>query len=288
MPKPYNLEGPTARQIMEIERTSVKTYMAEIGDSQPLSGEEERELARRYKLGDIKARNKLVYSNLRFVISVAREHDGRGLELSDLISSGNIGLITAAERFDETLGFKFISYAVWWIRQAILQALADSRVVRLPLNRIDLINRIHKAQSQGSTDLSDIADKLSINPERVSGLLTDSQRVLSLDATFDGDTEKNLYSFLQDDEQKTPEEDYETARLKEEIGRVLETLDLREAEVIDLYFGLSSGEGMSLEEIGTRFGLTRERIRQIKEKALVKLRHSSRSRPLKPYADELN
>ncbi len=274
-------------------KDSLHRYLEDVATSQPLKQEQEVELACRIRKGDMKARATLVEANLRFVITVAREYQNQGVPLVDLISAGNVGLITAAERFDETKGFKFISYAVWWIRQSILQTLAEhSRVVRLPLNRVDLLRRISRYTSNKQQETSsrpaeeEIAEELGITVEQVVDTLTSGQRVLSLDATFGDEDENSLLEIMADDNQESPDTQTLKNSLEYEIDVALSTLDDREQEVIKLYFGLGGAPEMTLEEIGTQFKLTRERVRQIKEKALRKLRHPTRGRKLIPYADE--
>ncbi len=269
---------------------SLGTYLGEIADSKPLSAEQEIELAKSIKKGDKGARNKLVNANLRFVVSIAKNYYNKGVPLNDLISAGNVGLITAAERFDETKGFKFISYGVWWIRQAILQTLAEqSRVVRLPLNRVGLLHKIFKVSNalQGdspqSTDTERIAKELNITPEEVKNALISGQTARSLDAPFSDDDENCLLDILSNDQQLTPDDLMLENALKDQIGSVLETLRERESEIIKLYFGLDGQEPMTLDQIGVKFKLTRERVRQIKEVALQKLRHPKRQSKLKPY-----
>ena len=274
-------------------KDSLHRYLEDVATSQPLSAEEEVALACRIKKGDLEARAKLVEANLRFVITVAREYQNQGVPLVDLISAGNIGLITAAERFDETKGFKFISYAVWWIRQSILQTLAEhSRVVRLPLNRVDLLRRIARYTNSRQQETSarppeeEIAEELGISVEQVVDTLNSGQRILSLDATFGDDDENSLLEIMPDENQEAPDTLMLKSSLEEEIEAALSTLDEREQKVIKLYFGLGGSIEMTLEEIGEQFGLTRERVRQIKEKALRKLRHPTRGRKLIPYSDE--
>ncbi len=275
-------------------KDSLHRYLEDVAASQPLTAKEEVALARRIKKGDMKARAKLVEANLRFVITVAREYQNQGVPLVDLISAGNIGLITAAERFDETKGFKFISYAVWWIRQSILQTLAEhSRVVRLPLNRVDLLRRISRYTNSRQQETSvrpaeeEIAKELGISVEQVVDTLTSGQRILSLDATFGDDDENSLLEIMPDENQESPDTLLLKNALEEEIETALSTLEEREQEVIRLYFGLGGSPEMTLEEIGIQFRLTRERVRQIKEKALHKLRHPTRGRKLIPYSDEI-
>lgn len=269
---------------------SLDQYLQEIGDENLLSAEEEVELAKRIKRGDHRALERLTKANLRFVVSVAKQYQNRGLSLGDLINEGNLGLIKAAKRFDETKGFKFISYAVWWIRQAILQALAEqSRIVRLPLNRVGALHKIGKACSGLEQEFgrqpsaTEIADELDMTAHEVLDTLKISSRHLSLDAPFNDDNENRLLDILEDEMQPSPDEALMNDSLREEVKKVLNTLTPREAEVISLYFGIGRDYPLTLEEIGSRFGLTRERVRQIKEKAIRRLRHASRSRPLKAY-----
>ncbi len=268
---------------------SLDTYLREIGEVPLLKPEEEVELARRIKQGDQEALEKLTKANLRFVVSVAKQYQGQGLSLGDLINEGNLGLLKAANRFDETRGFKFISYAVWWIRQSILQALAEqSRVVRLPLNRIGALNRIGRVFSmleqefEREPSAAEIAAELNMTPKEVHEALRIGGRHLSLDATL-GDDQNRLLDTLENTDTPPPDQDLMKESLKIEIKEALATLDDREAEVLRLYFGLDGEHPMTLEEIGERFRLTRERVRQIKEKALQRLRHTSRSRKLRAY-----
>ncbi len=270
---------------------SLGSYLGEIASSHPLSGSEEVALARRIKVGDEAARNQLVEANLRFVVSVAKEYQNRGVPLSDLISSGNMGLITAAERFDEEKGFKFISYAVWWIRQAILQTLAEqSRTVRLPLNKIGLLYRISRASRQlmqervDAPGPEDIATQLDVTVEEVKETILHGRSVRSLDATFHEEENQSLLDILPDDRQESPEIEVMKGCLRHQIESALDSLVGREAKIVSLYFGLDGEEPMTLDQIGMRFGLTRERVRQIKEKALHRLRHPSRCDQLRTYS----
>jgi RNA polymerase primary sigma factor len=270
---------------------SLGSYLGEIASSHPLSGSEEVALARRIKVGDEAARNQLVEANLRFVVSVAKDYQNRGVPLSDLISSGNMGLITAAERFDEEKGFKFISYAVWWIRQAILQTLAEqSRTVRLPLNKIGLLYRISRASRQlmqervDAPDPEDIAMQLDVTVEEVKETILHGRSVRSLDATFREEEDQSLLDILPDDRQESPEIEVMKGCLRHQIESALDSLVGREAKIVSLYFGLDGEEPMTLDQIGMRFGLTRERVRQIKEKALHRLRHPSRCDQLRTYS----
>ncbi|MBK34615.1 MAG: RNA polymerase subunit sigma [Gemmatimonadetes bacterium] len=272
------------------EDESLDQYLQEIGEVNLLTADEEVTLAKRIKKGDQVALEKLTKANLRFVVSVAKQYQNQGLSMGDLINEGNLGLIKAAKRFDETKGFKFISYAVWWIRQAILQALAEqSRIVRLPLNRVGALHKIGKASSGLEQEFGrepspgEIADELDMTDYEVMDTLKISSRHLSLDAPFNEGEDNSLLDVLDDPEQLDPDEPLLDDSLKREIEKALATLTPREAEVISLYFGINREHSLTLEEIGERFGLTRERVRQIKEKAISRLRHNSRSRPLKSY-----
>ena len=278
--------------IMIQDSESLDLYLRDIASSEPLNAETEIALAHRIRKGDQKARDRLVASNLRFVVSVAREYQNHGVPLADLISAGNMGLMTAAERFDGTRGFKFISYAVWWIRQAIHQSLAqDSRVVRLPINRIDLLHNIAKVSreirqtEEADPDPETIAEKLGVSVDMVQDTLLRARDVWSLDASFKDDDDHSLLHVLPDSSQKAPDLEVVDESVKDQVKMVLETLDAREAEVLRLYFGLGDEEAMTLEEIGTRFSLTRERVRQIKEKALRRLRHPRRRLQLEPLME---
>jgi len=271
-------------------KQSIEKYLEEIGGYSPLSPQEEIELARRIRQGDAEALDRLVKANLRFVISVAKEYQGQGLPLQDLISEGNLGLIKAAQRFDETRGFKFISYAVWWIRQSILQALAEqSRVVRLPLNRVGAINKVGRALEELEKEygrepsMEELADKMEMTANEVADVLKTSARHLSLDEPFKEDEGNSLLDVIESDRYEPPDEELMRESLRVEIDKVLSTLKPREAEIIRLYFGLDGDRPLTLEEIGEHFKLTRERVRQIKEKALRRLRHRSRLEPLRKY-----
>lgn len=272
------------------EDRSLDLYLREIGSTPLISAAEEVRLAQRIRKGDKKALEKLTKANLRFVVSVAKNYQNQGLSLADLINEGNIGLIKAAKRFDETRGFKFISYAVWWIRQAILQALAEqSRIVRLPLNRVGTLHKIGKISSSLEQTFGripspeEIASKLELSENEVSDTLKISNTHLSLDQPFSVSEDNSLIDILEDEYQPGPDEALLDMSLKLEIEKALDTLTPREAEVINLYFGLNSEKALTLEEIGARFNLTRERVRQIKEKAIRRLRHASRSRSLRAY-----
>ncbi len=272
---------------------SLDLYLRDISGSEPLSGQEEVELARRIRKGNQRARDELVQANLRFVVSVAREYQNHGVPLSDLISAGNVGLMTAAERFDGNRGFKFISYAVWWIRQAIHQSLAqDSRVVRLPINRIDLLHNISKVSrelrqtTEAEPEPEVIAKELGVSEEMVKDTLMRARDVWSLDATFKEDDDHSLLNVLPDPTLQAPDTEVVEDSVKTQVEEVLESLGDREQEVLRLYFGLGGDdEPMTLEEIGVRFNLTRERIRQIKEKALSRLRHPRRAALLEPLME---
>ena len=269
---------------------SLDKYLQEIGEVPLLTPEEEIALARKIKKGDQIALEKLTKANLRFVVSVAKQYQNQGLSLGDLINEGNLGLIKAAKRFDETRGFKFISYAVWWIRQSILQALAEqSRVVRLPLNRVGALNKIGKALSnleqefEREPSANEIAEELDMTAFEVSDTLKISGRHLSMDAPFNQNDDNRLLDVIQNDQQPAPDNELMNESLKIEVERSLATLTKREAEVVRLYFGLGREHPLTLEEIGEKFNLTRERVRQIKEKAIRRLRHTSRSRSLRAY-----
>lgn len=265
-------------------------YLQEIGQIPLLTPDEEVDLARRIKQGDQEALHKLTRANLRFVVSVAKKYQGQGLSLADLINEGNYGLIKAAQRFDETRGFKFISYAVWWIRQAILQALAEqSRVVRLPLNRIGTISKIRKTSAklaqehERAPNIEELARELDIDVEKVREAMQHTGRHLSMDAPFNEDDDNSLLDVLPDDEDTSPDDSLLDESVKIDIERALSLLHPREAEITRLYFGIGREHPLTLEEIGQRFGLTRERVRQIKEKALRKLRQKHRREELQMH-----
>ena len=278
------------KQVTNRETASLDKYLQEIGKVDLITAEEEVELAQRIREGDQIALEKLTKANLRFVVSVAKQYQNQGLSLPDLINEGNLGLIKAAQRFDETRGFKFISYAVWWIRQSILQALAEqSRIVRLPLNKIGSINKINKAyasieqEEERAPSASEIASFLDMSETDVKESQRNSGRHVSMDAPLVEGEDSNLYDVLRSGESPNPDRALLNASLSIEIERALETLTPREADVIRLYFGLDSKQALTLEEIGERFDLTRERVRQIKEKAIRRLKHASRSKILKTY-----
>ena len=280
------------KQVTNRDTASLDKYLQEIGRVDLITAEEEVELARKIKAGDKVALEKLTKANLRFVVSVSKQYQNQGLSLPDLINEGNLGLIKAAQRFDETRGFKFISYAVWWIRQSILQALAEqSRIVRLPLNKIGSINKINKAFAKLEQEFErtptavELAESLDMTIDEVKQSLKNAGRHVSMDAPLkQGDeSSSTMYDVLRTGESPAPDDQLMTESLRREIERSLKTLTPREADVIRLYFGLNGEHPMTLEEIGERFDLTRERVRQIKEKAIRRLKHTSRSRILKGY-----
>lgn len=280
------------KQVTNRETASLDKYLQEIGRVDMITADEEVELAKRIKNGDRVALDKLTKANLRFVVSVSKQYQNQGLALPDLINEGNVGLMKAAQRFDETRGFKFISYAVWWIRQAILQALAEqARIVRLPLNKIGVINKINKAYSdleqlyERPPSASELADTLECSIEEVRQSIANSGRHVSMDASLvEGeDSSFNMYDLLPNDSLPGPETELTKDSLRKDIERSLRTLTMREGEVVRLYFGLNGKYPLTLEEIGDQFELTRERVRQIKEKAIRRLKHTSRSKMLKTY-----
>lgn len=279
-----------SKQITNRESQSLDKYLQEIGKVDLLTPDEEVDLAKRIKEGDQLALEKLTKANLRFVVSVAKQYQNQGLTLGDLINEGNLGLIKAAQRFDETRGFKFISYAVWWIRQSILQALAEqSRIVRLPLNRVGSLNKISKTFSELEQKFErepspeELAEVLEVTANEVVDTMKISGRHVSMDAPFVQGEENSLLDVLTNEGELTPDSELINASLRKEVQRALSTLTQREADVITFYFGLNGEHAMTLEEIGEKFTLTRERVRQIKEKAIRRLRHTSRSKALKPY-----
>ena len=278
------------KQVTNRETPSLDKYLHEIGKVELITAEEEVELARRIKLGDITALERLIKSNLRFVVSVSKQYQNQGLSLPDLINEGNLGLIKAAQRFDETRGFKFISYAVWWIRQSILQALAEqARIVRLPLNKIGSINKINKTfaeleqKFEREPSIQELADAMEIAPDDIKESLKSAGRHVSMDAPLQQDEEGTLYDVLLSKESPSPDKGLLTESLRKEIERALSTLTYREANIIRLYFGLNGKHQHTLEEIGEEFNLTRERVRQIKEKAIKRLKNATRCRILKTY-----
>ena len=277
------------KSITNRESASLDKYLQEIGKEDLITVEEEVELAQRIRKGDQKALEKLTRANLRFVVSVAKQYQNQGLSLPDLINEGNLGLIKAAEKFDETRGFKFISYAVWWIRQSILQALAEqSRIVRLPLNQVGSLNKINKAfsrfeqENERRPSPEELADSLDLPAEKVADTLRVSGRHISVDAPFVEGEDNSLLDVLVNDDSPIADRTLINESLSTEVERALSTLTERERDIIKLFFGINTQE-MNLEEIGEKFGLTRERVRQIKEKAIRRLRHSSRSKLLKTY-----
>lgn len=281
-----------SKQVTNRETASLDKYLQEIGKVDLITADEEVELARKIRAGDQGALEKLTKANLRFVVSVSKQYQNQGLSLPDLINEGNLGLIKAAQRFDETRGFKFISYAVWWIRQSILQALAEqSRIVRLPLNKIGSINKINKTFSKLEQEYerepspAEIASMLEITEQEVKESMKNTGRHVSMDAplTTGDDNAGSMYDVMQADDSPSPENGLLNESLRREIERALHTLTSREADVVRLYFGLSGEHAMTLEEIGEKFDLTRERVRQIKEKAIRRLKHTSRSKILKTY-----
>lgn len=283
------------KQVTNRETASLDKYLHDIGKVELISAEEEVELARKIKSGgpqeSAEALEKLTKANLRFVVSVAKQYQNQGLSLPDLINEGNLGLIKAAQRFDETRGFKFISYAVWWIRQSILQALAEqSRIVRLPLNKIGTINKINKAYAyleqeyEREPRADEIADLLDITEAEVKDSLRNSSRHISMDASLSQDKDNNMYDVLKSEDSPIPDKELLRDSLRQEINRTISTLPQREADIIKLYFGLGDVKHpLTLEEIGEKFDLTRERVRQIKEKAIRRLKNQSKCKNLKAY-----
>ena len=277
------------KSITNRESASLDKYLQEIGKEELITVEEEVELAQRIKKGDQEALEKLTKANLRFVVSVAKQYQNQGLSLPDLINEGNLGLIKAAEKFDETRGFKFISYAVWWIRQSILQALAEqSRIVRLPLNQVGSLNKINKAfarfeqEHERTPSTEELATELELPKEKVTDTLRVAGRHVSVDAPFADGEDNSLLDVLVNPDSPNADRGLINESLSTEVDRALETLTERERDIIKYFFGIGTSE-MTLEEIGEKFDLTRERVRQIKEKAIRRLRHSSRSKLLKSY-----
>ena len=277
------------KSITNRESASLDKYLQEIGKEELITVEEEVELAQRIRKGDQEALDKLTKANLRFVVSVAKQYQNQGLSLPDLINEGNLGLIKAAEKFDETRGFKFISYAVWWIRQSILQALAEqSRIVRLPLNQVGSLNKINKAfarfeqENERTPSPEELANALELPKEKVSDTLRVAGRHVSVDAPFADGEDNSLLDVLVNTDSPNADRGLINESLSTEVERALSTLTDREKDIIKYFFGIGCQE-MTLEEIGEKFGLTRERVRQIKEKAIRRLRHSSRSKLLKSY-----
>jgi RNA polymerase primary sigma factor len=278
------------KSITNRESQSLEKYLQEIGREDLISAEEEVRLARRIREGDQVALDRLTKANLRFVVSVAKQYQNQGLSLPDLINEGNLGLIKAAKRFDETRGFKFISYAVWWIRQSILQALAEqSRIVRLPLNQVGSLNKISKAFSKLEQEFErepsseELANVLEVTSDKITDTMRVSGRHVSMDAPFVNGEDNSLLDVMENADSPRADNLLITESLQKEIDRSLSTLTDREREVVRLFFGIGMSHGLTLEEIGAKFDLTRERVRQIKEKAIRRLRHKSRSRLLKAY-----
>ena len=278
------------KQVTNRETPSLDKYLQEIGRVDLISPDEEVVLARRIKCGETEALRKLVKANLRFVVSVAKQYQNQGMSLPDLINEGNLGLMKAAQRFDETRGFKFISYAVWWIRQAILQSLAEqARIVRLPVNKIGFINRINRTfarleqEYEREPSSQEIAEILEMIPEEVKDALKTNGRTVSMDAPISSEEDNNMYDVLQSADTPSPDKNLITESLAYEIERALNTLSSREARVLKLYFGLGAKHPYTLEEIGEELSLTRERVRQIKEKAIKRIQFTTRCRILKSY-----
>ena len=277
------------KSITNRESAALDKYLQEIGREDLLSTEEEIELAQRIKKGDRKALDKLTKANLRFVVSVAKQYQNQGLSLPDLINEGNLGLIKAAEKFDETRGFKFISYAVWWIRQSILQAIAEqSRIVRLPLNQVGSVNKINQLQNKFEQEFerrpnsSEIAERIDIPEDKVIDAMKANGKHVSVDAPFSDGNDNSLIDVLPDSDIPMADNELVMESLRKEIADALHTLNERERNVIECFYGINQPE-MTLEEIGDRYGLTRERVRQIREKALRKLRKNTKNKQLKSY-----
>ena len=277
------------KSITNRESASLDKYLQEIGHEEMISVEEEVALAQRIKEGDQEALEKLTKANLRFVVSVAKQYQNQGLSLPDLINEGNLGLIKAAQKFDETRGFKFISYAVWWIRQSILQAIAEqSRLVRMPLNQVGSANKINKMlnrfeqKNERRPSLEEIAEEIDLPEEKIIDAMKVSTRHVSMDAPISDDADNSLLDILPNNNAPATDSELVQESLKEEIGRTLQTLGERERSLIEAFFGINQPE-LTLEEIGDRFGLTRERVRQIKEKAIRRLRHNTKNKILKSY-----
>lgn len=277
------------KSITNRESDSLDKYLQEIGREELISVDEEVELAQRIRKGDRKALEKLTKANLRFVVSVAKQYQNQGLSLPDLINEGNLGLIKAAEKFDETRGFKFISYAVWWIRQSILQALAEqSRLVRLPLNQVGSVNKINKVlnkfeqENERRPSIAEIADKVDIPQAKIEEAMKVNTRHVSVDAPFSDSDENSLLDVLPNNDAPMADKGLVLESLREEISQALKSLNERERNIIEAFFGINQPE-MTLEEIGVKYGLTRERVRQIKEKAIRRLRHNTNNKMLKSY-----
>jgi RNA polymerase primary sigma factor len=278
------------KQITNRETESLDKYLQEIGKIDLITADDEVKLTQRIKEGDQGALDKMVKANLRFVVSVAKQYQNKGLSLGDLINEGNVGLVKAATRFDETRGFKFISYAVWWIRQSIMQALAEqSRVVRIPLNRVGTLNKLNKTfaaleqQFQRDPSAEELAEVLDLAPEEVRETAQMGTRQVSINAPFMQGEENGLLDVLEDESEETPDSILMSNSLRQDVQRSLSTLTERESDIISLYFGLNGKPAMTLEEIGLKFNLTRERVRQVKEKGIRRLQSTSRSKVLKHY-----
>ena len=277
------------KSITNRESASLDKYLQEIGHEDLLSVDEEVELAQRIRKGDREALEKLTKANLRFVVSVAKQYQNQGLSLPDLINEGNLGLIKAAEKFDETRGFKFISYAVWWIRQSILQAIAEqSRIVRLPLNQVGSVNKINRVlnrfeqENERRPSIEEIADKVDLPQDKIEDAMKVNNRHVSVDAPFVDGEDNSLLDIMVNDDAPMADRALVLESLREEINRALQTLNERERNIIEAFFGINQPE-MTLEEIGEKFNLTRERVRQIKEKAIRRLRHNTKNKLLKSY-----
>lgn len=291
MPKDFAMRQlKIIKQVTNRETASLDKYLHEIGKVDLITADEEVKLARKIHKGDLDALSILIKSNLRFVVSVSKQYQNQGLSLPDMINEGNLGLIKAAQRFDETRGFKFISYAVWWIRQSILQALAEqARIVRLPLNKIGSINKINRTfanleqKYEREPTAREIGNVLDLAPESIKEVIRHSGRHVSMDAPLGHDDDGNMYDVFLSKDSQSPEKKLLTDSLKKEIERTLKTLTDREANILNLYFGLSGRHQHSLEEIGEVFKLTRERVRQIKERAIRRLKNTARSRILRTY-----
>jgi len=278
-----------SKSITNRESASLEIYLQEIGHQDLLTADEEVELAQQIKKGDRKALERLTKANLRFVVSVAKQYQNKGLSLPDLINEGNLGLIKAAEKYDETRGFKFISYAVWWIRQSILQAIAEqSRIVRLPLNQVGSVNRIARElnkfelENERKPSVEEMADRIDLPEEKIAEAMKINTHHVSMDAPFADGEDNSLLDFLPNTDSPSTDNVLDQESLRTEIGRVLDVLNDREQKVIKAFFGIGMQE-MTLEEIGDKYNLTRERVRQIKEKAIRRLRYNTKSKTLKTY-----
>ncbi len=278
------------KQITNRDTPSLDKYFQEIGKVKMITAEEEVDLARRIHVGDLNARDRLINANLRFVVSVSKQYQNNGMSLPDMISEGNFGLIKAAERFDETRGFKFISYAVWWIRQSIMVALVEqARIVHLPLNRYSQVKKIKKTinvleqKLEREPTILEITQALELGTNDVTKAIQNAGRYISMDAPLTQDEEGNMYDVLLNEDISSPDQELLMDSLRKEIERALNTLSQREANIIRLYFGLSGKHAQTLEEIGMKYNLSRERVRQIKERTIIRLKHTSKNRVLKTY-----